>query len=217
MDYAACRHSMVENQIRTNQVTDSLVIDAMDRVPREAFVPANLKGVAYVDEDIPLDGGRYLMEPLVIARLLQAAEIKTDDVILDVGCGVGYVSALMAQMAGVVVALEDDSGLAAEANKVLTDLGLDTVAVVEGPLRDGYVRQAPYDVIFFGGAVAQIPKGIIDQLAESGRIVAIIAGDQGIGMGTLFLRAGGVVSSREVFNASVPFLPGFEPIKEFTF
>jgi len=217
MDYAACRHSMVENQIRTNQVTDSLVIDAMDRVPREAFVPANLKGVAYVDEDIPLDGGRYLMEPLVIARLLQAAEIKTDDVILDVGCGVGYVSALMAQMAGVVVALEDDSGLAAEANKVLTDLGLDTVAVVEGPLRDGYVRQAPYDVIFFGGAVAQIPKGIIDQLAEGGRIVAIIAGDQGIGMGTLFLRAGGVVSSREVFNASVPFLPGFEPIKEFTF
>ncbi len=217
MDYAACRHSMVENQIRTNQVTDSLVIDTMNRVPREAFVPADLQGIAYVDEDIPLGGGRYLMEPLVIARLLQAAEIKPEDVILDVGCGPGYVSAVMANMASVVVALESDPDLAARANSTLTTLGLDTVAVVEGPLVEGHARQAPYDVIFFGGAVAKLPDAIDRQLAEGGRMVAVVATDQGIGAGTLFIRVGGVMSRREIFNAATPFLPGFEPVKEFTF
>jgi protein-L-isoaspartate(D-aspartate) O-methyltransferase len=217
MDYAACRHSMVENQIRTNRVTDSLVIEAMDHVPREEFVPPDLRGIAYLDEDIPLGGGRYLMEPLVIARLLQAAEIKPDDVILDVGCGTGYVSAVMARMASVVVALESQSEMVARANSSLAAIGLDTVAVVEGPLADGHVRQAPYDVIFFGGAVAKIPDAIVEQLAEGGRMVAIIAGNQGIGAGTLFLRSGGVVSHREVFNAATPFLPGFEPVREFTF
>lgn len=217
MDYAARRHSMVENQIRTNRVTDPLVIEAMDGVPREAFVPDEMKGIAYLDEDIPIGNGRYLMEPLVIARLLQAADIRPEDVILDIGCGTGYVSAVMARMANVVVALESDSGLAARANSALTNLGLDTVAVVEGPLRDGYVRQAPYDVIFFGGAVAKIPAAIVEQLAEGGRMVAVITGDQGIGAGTLFLKVGGIVSRREVFNAATPFLPGFEPVKEFTF
>ncbi len=217
MDYAARRHSMVENQIRTNRVTDPLVIEAMDGIPREAFVPDEMKGIAYLDEDIPIGGGRYLMEPLVIARLLQAAEIKPEDVILDIGCGSGYVSAVMARMANVVVALESDSGLAARANSALTNLGLDTVAVVEGPLRDGYVRQAPYDVIFFGGAMAKVPGAIVEQLAEGGRMVAVVTGDQGIGAGTLFLKVGGVVSRREVFNAATPFLPGFEPVKEFTF
>lgn len=217
MDYAARRHSMVENQIRTNRVTDPLVIEAMDAIPREAFVPDELKGIAYLDEDIPIGGGRYLMEPLVIARLLQAAEIKPEDVILDIGCGTGYVSAVMARMASVVVALESDSGLAARANSTLTTLGLDTVAVVEGPLRDGYVRQAPYDVIFFGGAVVKAPGAIVEQLEEGGRMVAVVTGDQGIGAGTLFLKVGGVVSRREVFNAATPFLPGFEPVKEFTF
>lgn len=217
MDYAACRHNMVENQIRTNQVTDPLVIEAMERVPREEFVPADLKGIAYLDEDIPLGGGRYLMEPLVIARLLQGAEIKPDDVVLDVGCGAGYVSAVMANMAAVVVALESEPDLAARASSTLTAVGLDTVAVVEGPLRDGHVRQAPYDVIFFGGAVAKIPDAIIGQLAEGGRMVAVVATDRGIGAGTLHIRSGGVISRRRFFNAATPFLPGFEPIKAFTF
>jgi protein-L-isoaspartate(D-aspartate) O-methyltransferase len=217
MNYAACRHSMVENQIRTNRVTDPLVIDAMNTVPREAFVPAELKGVAYLDEDIPLGGGRHLMEPLVIARLLQAAEIKSEDVILDIGCGTGYVSAVMASMASVVVALESDTELAARANAAFATLGLDTVAVVEGPFQEGYVRQAPYDVIFFGGSVARIPDAIADQLAEGGRMVAVVTDEQGIGVGSLYLRAGGGVSRREVFNASTPYLPGFEPVREFTF
>jgi len=217
MNYAACRHSMVENQIRTNRVTDTLVIEAMDQVPREEFVPADLKGVAYLDEDIPLGGGRYLMEPLVIARLLQAAEINPGDVVLDLGCGTGYVSAVMAHVASVVVALESDPDLATKANSALTNQGLNTVAVIEGPLRDGHVRQAPYDVIFFGGAVANIPDAVAEQLAEGGRMVAVVASDQGIGVGTLFIRAGGVLSRREAFNAATPFLPGFEPVREFTF
>ena len=217
MDYAAARYKMVENQIRTNRVTDPLVIAAMNELPREAFVPAALQGIAYVDEDIPLGRGRFLMEPLVTALLLQAAEIGPADVALDVGCSTGYASAAMARMASVVVALENDPELVGHANRILTELGMDTVTVVEGPLQAGYPRQAPYDVIFFSGGVAEIPTAITDQLADGGRMVAVVYDRRGIGRGTLFLRVGDTVSRRAVFDASSPMLSGFERESTFEF
>jgi protein-L-isoaspartate(D-aspartate) O-methyltransferase len=217
MDYADFRYSMVENQIRTNRVTDSLVIDALSNLPREAFVPKDLRGIAYVDEDIPLGRGRFLMEPLVTARLLQTAEIRPEDVVLEIGCGTGYMTAAIASMASAVVALESDPDFAAQAIAILVELSLDTVAVVQGPLHEGYPRQAPYDVILFGGAVSEIPDAIGDQLAENGRMVAVVSGRQGIGKGVLFLKVGGTISHREVFDASTPLLPGFEPRQSFTF
>lgn len=217
MDYAVARRKMIENQIRTNRVTDPLVIAAMSDLPREAFVPAELKGIAYVDEDIPLGNGRYLMEPRVTALLLQAAQIQSNDVACDVGCGTGYASAVMGQMASTVVALESDPELARCASGTLTELGLNTVTLVEGPLKEGWPQQAPYDVILFGGAVCDVPSTILDQLADGGRLVAVIAGRHGLGKGTLFLQAGHVVSRRELFDASTPLLPDFGRQPTFSF
>lgn len=216
MDFTAARHNMVENQIRPNRVTDPLVLSAMAELPRETFVPKELQSIAYVDEDIAIGPGRYLMEPMVLALLLQAAEVRSTDVVLDIGCGTGYAAAVLAPMASTVVALESDAGLAARAAETLADLELDTVDVVAGRLDNGYPKQAPYDVIFFGGAVSRVPSVITDQLADGGRLVAVIAGD-GLGKGTLLTRHGDAVSRREMFDAGTPFLPGFAPVPTFTF
>ncbi len=216
MDFAAARHNMVENQIRPNRVTDPRVLSAMAELPREAFVPKALQSIAYVDEDIAIGEGRYLMEPMVLALLLQAADVRSTDVVLDIGCGTGYAAAVLARMASTVVTLESDAGLAVRATETLAELEIDTVAVVEGRLEKGYPKQAPYDVIFFGGAVSEVPPVITEQLADGGRLAAVIAGD-GPGKGTLFTRYGGAVSRREMFDAGTPFLPGFAPSPTFTF
>src|SRR5512143_4376635 len=150
MDYAAARYKMVQNQIRTNRVTNPLIIAAVSELPREQFVPDGLRGIAYVDEDVPLGGGRYLIKPLVTALLLQAAEIDADDIVLEVGCGTGYCSAIIAGLASTLVALESDPDLAGRAAGTLAELGLNTASVIVGPLREGWPAQAPYDVIVFG-------------------------------------------------------------------
>jgi protein-L-isoaspartate(D-aspartate) O-methyltransferase len=217
MNYAAARRTMVETQIRTNRVRDPLVVGAMSELPRELFLPERLRGIAYADEDIPLGNGRFLIEPLIAALLLQTAAIRSDDVVLTVGCA-GYLAALAASMASAVVALEDDPDLAAQASAVLSELGMNTVAVVEGPLSEGYAKQAPYDVIIFGSAVTAVPDAIAAQLAEHGRMVAVTRkGTRDTGRGTLFIKTAGTLSCREVFDAGIPYLPGFEPQESFTF
>ena len=216
MDFAAARYKMVQNQLRTNRVTDPLIVAAMGELPRERFLPESLRGVAYVDEDIPLGGGRFLLEPLACALLLQAAAVDADDVVLDVGCGPGYLAAIAARMASVVVALESDEALAAQATAALADLDLNTATVVTGPLRAGWPEQAPYDVIVFGGAVAEVPTPFFEQLADGGRLVSVVTED-GVGRGTLFLRCGDSISSRPMFDSSVPILPEFAPQPVFRF
>ena len=209
MDHVAARYTMVQNQIRTNRVTDPKIIAAMSELPRERFAPDWARGIAYVDEDIPLNGGRYLTEPLTSALLLQAAEINADDVVLDVGCGTGYISAISARIASAVVALESDAELAARAVATLAELGIETATIVVGPLREGWPAQAPYDVIVFGGAVSAIPAKIVGQLAQGGRMVVVVAEDKGLGCGTLLLRQGGTVSRRPIFEAAISVLPEF--------
>ena len=216
MDFAAARRNMVDCQILPNRVTDQRLIEALSTVPREAFVPTGFKGVAYVDEAIPLGGGRYLMEPLVTARLIQAAEPKAQDLALVIGCGTGYGAAVLSHLAGTVVAVESDGGLAKEANQILSGLGMDTVAVMEGHLEEGYRKQAPYDVIFFDGAVADVPEAISSQLAEAGRLVAVVSANR-VGKAMLMTRYHDRVSSREVFDAGTPLLPGFERSESFVF
>src|SRR5690606_26313879 len=145
--------NMVESQVRPNRVTDPRIVMAMLELPRENFVPKPLRGIAYVDEDVHIGGGRYLMEPMVLARLIQAAQIGPDDVVLEIGTGSGYGAAVLSRLASTVVALESDPELAKMATRSLGELSIDNVAVVEGPLTKGYPAQAPYNAIVFSGGV----------------------------------------------------------------
>jgi protein-L-isoaspartate(D-aspartate) O-methyltransferase len=216
MNTITARHNMVENQIKTNRITDPLIIDAMDDIPREAYVPEIYRGMAYIDTSISLGGGRYILEPLALARLTQAAEIMPGDIALIIGSGAGYAAALIARIADAVVAIENDKALAAQSSDILSEQGIDTVAVVSGVLAKGYPKQAPYDVILFNGAVSTVPKKILDQLADTGRLVAIVS-EPMVGRGMVYTRTGGMISSRHMFDATAPILPGFEPKKKFVF
>lgn len=216
MDFAAARRNMVDSQVRTNKVTDEAVIEALRQVPREIFVPEAFRGIAYVDEDLPLDGDRYLVEPMVFGRLLQAAAIRPTDVVLDLGCGPGYSTAVIARLANTVVALETDGALLDQAPRNLGRLGVDNAVVVEGPLEKGWPPQAPYNVIVLGGAVTHVPDQVLDQIVEGGRLVGVVAGE-GVGRAVIHFRRGGSVSSRTLFDATIPLLPGFAPEPSFVF
>ena len=217
MDLKTARVSMVKSQIRPNRVDDEFVLAALSSTPREAFAPKAQHGICYVDEDLPLGGGRFMMEPLVLARLLQAANVQPDDVALIVGCATGYSAAVLSRLASAVVALESDPAMATRAGEILSRLEIDTVAVVEGNLRAGYPKQAPFDVILFDGAIDQIPPAVATQLGEGGRLVAVVRDGEGIGRGTLMRNMNGLRGIREVFDASIPFLPGFQPRPAFEF
>lgn len=206
--FSAVRQSMVAGQILPNRVTDARVVAAMAEVPRELFVPEGLRGVAYVDEDIEIAPGRYLMEPRVFARLIQGAAIAAGDMVLDVGCGRGYASAVLARLAATVVALENDEGLAAMAGETLAQLEIDNAVVVTGELAAGYPEQGPYDAIFVSGAVDEVPEALTAQLAEGGRLVAVI-GCGGAGRATLIARHEELLARRSLFDAALPPLPGF--------
>ena len=221
-DFATMRTHMVESQILTNKVTDPRLVEALLALPRERFVPAARQGVAYVDEDLAIAPGRYLMEPAVFARLVQAVAPGETDTVLDIGCGSGYSAAVLAHLAGTVIALESDDELRAIATETLPVLGADNVVVVDGELAEGYPDQAPYDVIVIEGGCARVPRAILDQLGEGGRLAAVVAGQRPggrshLGQARLFERIGGVVSSRVLFDAALPMLPGFEARQGFVF
>ena len=221
-NYARARHNMVESQIRTNKVTDEMLLAALGDVPRERFVPKAQRGVAYVDEDIPIGGGRYLMEPMVLARLLQEILIEKDDIALDVGAATGYNAAVMARLAGTTVALDSDAELVRHATAAFEELHIDNAVAVEGELSKGYARQGPYNVILLSGMVPKVPVSLFEQLAEGGRLGAIVPGDhgpagQGMSRAMIYRKTGGVVSGRILFDAAVPMLPGFEEEKAFVF
>jgi protein-L-isoaspartate(D-aspartate) O-methyltransferase len=215
-DFEAARRSMVNSQLKPNQVVDGRVADAMAQVPRELFVPNGLADVAYVDEDLPIAPGRFLMEPVVFARLLQAAKIKLDDVVLDLGCGTGYSTAVLAKLGGTVVAMEPDTELRAQAEQAMTKMSADNAVIVDGDLIEGAPGQGPFDVIFLNGSAEEIPEGLRDQLAEGGRLVAV-KNIGGIGKAMVFERQGALFRARELFDASIPLLPEFAKSSRFVF
>lgn len=210
MDFAAARQTMVASQILTNRVSDARVVDAIAQVPRELFVPKPLRCQAYADDNLALGGGRALMAPLTLARLIQAAEITPGDVVLNMGDATGYTTAVLARLAQTVVSLECDAEWCARSTAALTEFGIDNTAVVQGALTGGFAAQAPYDVILVSGAVTEIPPALCQQLVNGGRLVAVVNSGKGMGAGTLVVRAGDSFSRRPVFNAALPLLPGFE-------
>ena len=210
--FDAARMHMIESQIRPNKVTDDRLLEALARILRELFVPEPLRSVAYIDEDLAIGRGRYLMEPMVAARLIQAAAVQRTDMALVVGAGTGYEAAVISRLARAVVALEEDEDLARLARAALIEESIASVSVVEGPLGLGYRQRAPYDVILFGGAVAELPSEVLGQLSEGGRLVAVVKPvGAGIGRATLATRTGSVVARRVIFDAAISLLPGLEP------
>jgi len=213
---------MVDGQLRTTDVNNPAVIEAVLAVPREEFVPRAKAELAYIDEDIEVSSAgngnppRFLMEPAPFAKLVQLADIRPSDFVLDIGCATGYSSAVLSRLAGSVVAVESDHELAQTATETLSRLGFDNVAVVEGPLNEGYPAEAPYDVILVGGAVDQLPDDLFAQLRDGGRLVAVV-GEGNSGIAQLFLKTGETMSGRRAFNAAVRRLPGFERAAAFQF
>jgi protein-L-isoaspartate(D-aspartate) O-methyltransferase len=216
-DFAAARFFMVEGQIRPNKVTDHRLVDALSETPREAFVPESARGVAYVDDDLPIGQGRYLLEPMVFARMLQHIAVQDSDRVLDVGAAGGYSTAILAKLAASVVGLDSDAALTAAAAAALSAQGVTNATVVTGPLAVGHAEGGPYDVIVIEGTIPEVPAALADQLSEDGRLVAIVQDARGVGEVRLFQRVGGVLSSRVLFEAQPHALPGFEKKAAFVF
>lgn len=216
------RQAMVDGQIRVNDVTDPRIITAMLELPREKFAPKAKAELSYIDEDLLIrdgkDGGcsRYLIEPMVLAKLVQALEIAPADHVLDVGCATGYSATLLGRLARKVVALEEDEQLAATATQIKTSLGADNVKIVTGPLAKGYRQDAPYDAILFEGSIEYVPDALIAQLKDGGRLVAVIGSGRSA-TAMLHVRTGDVVGARPIFDAAIPPLPGFARPPQFVF
>lgn len=210
------RQNMVASQLRTNRVTDERLLEAFATVPRERFAPTGRRAVAYVDEDIEIARGRFLMEPRVLGRLLQSLAPAPNSIALVVGSGTGYSTAILAKLVETVVAVESDADLSRHANAVLSDLGIDNVAVFNMPHVGGYPAQAPYDIILIDGGVHQVPHALVDQLSEGGRLAAVRRSGPA-GQAVLVVKSGGVASERVEFDATVPVLPGFEKPAAFVF
>jgi len=206
---------MVDTQIRPSDVTKFPIIDAMMSVPREAFVPRNLREAAYIGENIDLGGGRVVMEPRTLAKMLDALDIQGDELVLDIGCALGYSSAVMARMAEAVVAVEENADMAGEAQGLLAENGADNVVLHEGPLGHGAAEHGPYDVIVLQGAVEHLPDALLDQLKDGGRIACLFM-EGALGVVRIGYKIDGEMTWRFSFNAGAPVLPGFERHAAFT-
>lgn len=213
-DYATRRTLMVDTQVRPSDVTKFPIIDAMLRVPRENFVPRHKKEAAYVGENIDLGGGRVVLEPRTLAKLLDGLDIAPDELVLDVGAAYGYSSAVVSLMAQAVVALEEDADMLREAQDAWLAADADTVIPHEGTLSDGAPDLGPYDVILIQGGVAHVPDALIDQLKEGGRIGCLFV-DGAVGEVRIGYKLDGKITWRRLFNAGAPTLSGFERHAQF--
>ncbi len=213
-DFAARRTTMVDTQVRPSDVTKFPIIEAMLAVPREAFVPTGRREAAYIGQNLPLGPRRVILEARTLAKMLDALDIQPTELVLDVAPGMGYSSAVIARLAEAVIALEEDPSFAVEALAALAENGADNVAVIEGPLAEGVLKHAPYDVITIQGAVEEVPGALLGQLKDGGRIAALFM-DGTLGVCRIGYFVDGHVTWRDAFNASAPVLPGFERQRAF--
>jgi protein-L-isoaspartate(D-aspartate) O-methyltransferase len=208
-DFATRRTMMVDTQVRPSDVTKFPIIEALLSVPREAYVPRSLREAAYVGENLQIAPRRVVLEARTLAKLLDALDIQPDEMVLDLGCGLGYSTAVIARLAEAVIAVEDDAALAAQAEKTLSSEGVDNAAVITGPLAEGAAKHGPYDVITVQGAIETLPQALSDQLKEGGRIGCVFM-EGALGVARVGYKVDGVVTWRFVFNATAPVLSGFE-------
>lgn len=215
-DYWPARKAMVDCQVRPSDVTRNTIIQAMLAVPREAYVPASQRPVAYVDQDVPLTKGRALLAPRTFSKMLDTLEIGPDESVLDIGCGFGYSSAVIARLCRGVIAIESDETMFASADAALASAAVDNVAVLHGPLEEGMAAEGPFDAIIVEGGVVAEPVKLFDQLRDGGRLIAIWP-RLGAGQVRLSVKSGNDISSRWIFDATAQVLPGFESKPSFAF
>ena len=219
MDFEKARQTMVDCQIRPNDVTNHDIIAAFMHVPRESFVSTAQKPLAYIDEDLPVNASgsaRFLMETMSMSKLIQLAEIDEDCIVLDIGCATGYSTAVLSMLCNSVVAVESDAELAEQASQTLVELGYDNAVVVNAPMENGYAKEGPYDVIFVGGAVEVLPEHLASQLKEGGRLV-VVEGTGNAGVARVLTKFDDHLGTRTAFNCSIQPLPGFNKTAEFVF
>lgn len=216
IDFSAARDAMVESQIRTSDVTDLAILAAFRGTAREAFVPTARKALAYADCHVETDEGRVMLSPRDLAKMVQAAEILPTDVVLDLACGRGYSTAILAQLADTVVGLETDEAAVARATELLVEADISNAAVVQGDLKSGAAEHGPFNVIFVTGAIPAVHQPWFSQLANGGRVVCLVQNGP-IGRVSVFTKSGDAVGEHVIFDASAPYLPGFEPAAEFVF
>ena len=222
MDYQLARENMVHSQVRPSDVTDLRISGGMLNIMREAFVPSSRSSIAYSDEEVLLNTSedychkRYMLEPAHLAKLIQLLKLKSTDVVLEIGCGTGYASAVLSNMCESVIAIDEDATLVETADRVLAQQGFDTIAVVQAPLNAGLPEQGPYDSIFIGGQVEAVPQNLLNQLKDGGRLVAVVGTDKAASA-YVYTRNNDRFSAQKSFSASVATLPGFAKDKEFVF
>ncbi len=207
-DFATRRTMMVDTQIRPSDVTKFPVISAMLSVPREMFVPDTLRQAAYVGDNLDLGGGRVLLEPRTLAKILDALDVKGNELVLDIGTAYGYSSAVVAHMAEAVVAVEENEDMAEDAPSLLSEVGADNVIFHAGPLADGAAELGPFDVILVQGGVADVPDALVAQLKDGGRMACLFA-EGALGVVRIGYKIDGAMTWRFAFNAGAPVLPGF--------
>jgi len=222
LDFAQARRAMVDSQLRTFDVFDIPVLAAMEAVPRERFVPPGRESLAYIDQDIPVSDGiagaerRFMLKPMVLGRMIQALEVEAGARALDVASGLGYSAAVLARLGAHVVALESTEAAAEAARQRLASLGIENVAVVSGPLDQGYPHGAPYDIVLVNGLIEVRPQRLLNQLADGGRLACVERRGRA-GRAVLYVRSGDAFGSRAIFDAGAPELPAFKADPGFVF
>lgn len=220
MNFEQAREKMVNNQVRPCDVTDHELLQAMLSVPREEFFPSDIRDLAYLDRDVSVGvavagkDDRYMLNPAMLAKLIQLCDVGSDDVVLLIGAGTGYTASLFSMLASSVVAVEEDADIAACATENLQRLGYDNVAVLDGNHAEGFAREAPYNVVFVEGSVEKVPQAWLDQLAEDGRLIVPVGTGNSARVHE-FLNRKGVVGEVVHFNCAAPVLPGFNIEPEF--
>jgi len=215
-DFSAARDAMVESQIRVSDVTDLNLLAAFRRTAREAFVPTARKALSYADRHVEMDEGRVMLAPRDLAKMIQAAGVTESDVVLDIACGRGYSTAILAQVAETVIGLETSESAVARATELLVEADVSNAAVVQGDLKSGAAEHGPFNVIFVNGAISSAHQPWFKQLANGGRLVSVVQNGP-IGQVTVFTKSGDAVGERVVFDSSAPYVPGFEPVADFVF